>query len=398
MPRHEKPHEPSPNIIQNRLKAVRQAKGLSQGELAVRADITRQAVSAIEANRYLPTTAVALHLARVLGASVEDLFHFTEQSEVIEARLVDVPDNVSAGEQAIRVKIANVNRRYSARPVAGLGDVLNYTVGADGFLERVSANEGELLEGRSVRVRLLRDRHVIDQEIAVAGCDPAIFLAGEHLRRQKDQTSVVGWTMGSTAALRALQRGEVHVAGLHLLDPTTGESNLPFLRRVLKGSNYEVVTFATWEEGFLVRPGNPKSIHAAADLVDPLVTLVNREEGAGARLLLDQRLRAAGIDSTHIRGYETMASSHFEVARSIASHQSDVGIGIRSAAQFFGLDFVPLQAARYDLVVPKAYLKSHPTLSNLFDTLTSRPFRNEIEALGGYDTSETGKLHALRVS
>ena len=93
-----------------------------------------------------------------------------------------------------------------------------------------------------------------------------------------------------------------------------------------------------------------------------------------------------------------MASSHFEVARSIASHQSDVGIGIRSAAQFFGLDFVPLQVARYDLVVPKAYLKSHPTLSNLFDTLTSRPFRNEIEALGGYDTSETGKLHALRVS
>lgn len=397
MPRLEKANKPSSNNIQNRLKAVRQAKGLSQGELAVRADITRQAVSAIEANRYLPTTAVALHLARVLGTSVEDLFHFTEQSEVIEARLVDVPDNVSAGEQSIRVKIANVNRRYSARPVAGLGDVLNYTVGADGFLERVSAHEGELLEGRSVRVRLLRDRHVIDQEIAVAGCDPAIFLAGEHLRRQKDQTSVVGWTMGSTAALRALQRGEVHVAGLHLLDPTTGESNLPFLRRALKGSNYEVVTFATWEEGFLVRPGNPKSIHVAADLVDPLVTLVNREEGAGARLLLDQRLRAAGIDSTLIRGYETMASSHFEVARSIASHQSDVGIGIRSAAQFFGLDFVPLQVARYDLVVPKAYLKSHPTLSNLFDTLTSRPFRMEIDALGGYDTSQSGRTWSLAV-
>jgi molybdate-binding protein len=91
-------------------------------------------------------------------------------------------------------------------------------------------------------------------------------------------------------------------------------------------------------------------------------------------------------------------SSHFEVARAIAERQADVGIGIRSAAQLFDLDFIPLQAARYDLVVPKPYLKSHPTLAHLFETLVSRPFRNEIEALGGYDTSETGKAHVLRTS
>jgi molybdate-binding protein len=248
-----------------------------------------------------------------------------------------------------------------------------------------------------VRVKLSRDRQAIEQAISVAGCDPAIFLAGEHMRRRKDQTSLVGWTMGSMAALRALQQGEVHVAGLHLFDPTTGESNLPFLRRALRSSNYEVVTFATWEEGLLVRAGNPKSIRAVSDVADPYVTLVNREEGAGARLLLDQRLRAAGINSDQVKGYGTIVASHFEVARAIASRQADVGVGIRSAAQLFELDFVPLQVARYDLVVPKAYLKSHPTLSNLFDTIVSRPFRNEIEALGGYDTSETGKLHALRV-
>lgn len=238
---------------------------------------------------------------------------------------------------------------------------------------------------------------MIEQAISVAGCDPAIFLAGEHMRRRKDQTSLVGWTMGSMAALRALQQGEVHVAGLHLFDPATGESNLPFLRRALKGSNYEVVTFATWEEGLLVRTGNPKSIREIGDIVDSQVTLVNREEGAGARLLLDQRLRAAGINQDQVKGYGTIVASHFEVARAIASRQADVGVGIRSAAQLFELDFVPLQAARYDLVVPKAYLKSHPTLAHLFETLVSRPFRNEIEALGGYDTSDTGKHHALRV-
>jgi molybdate-binding protein len=147
----------------------------------------------------------------------------------------------------------------------------------------------------------------------------------------------------------------------------------------------------------LVRAGNPKSIREVSDVADSNITLVNREEGAGARLLLDQQLRKAGINSDQIKGYGTVVAAHFDVARAIAGRQADVGIGIRSAAQLFELDFVPLQTARYDLVVPKAYLKSHPTLAHLFETLVSRPFRNEIEALGGYDTSETGKLHALRI-
>jgi molybdate-binding protein len=204
--------------------------------------------------------------------------------------------------------------------------------------------------------------------------------------------------MGSMAALQALQRGEVHVAGLHLFDPVTGESNLPFIRRHLKGSAYEVVTFATWEEGFLVRRGNPLSIRTTADLAEPTVRLINREEGSGARLLLDQRLRASGIESTQVQGYDRTVSSHFEVARAIDGRQADVGLGIRSAAQLFDLDFVPLQTARYDLVVPKPYLQSHPTLAHLFETIVSGPFRNEIEALGGYDTSDTGKVHVLRVA
>jgi molybdate-binding protein len=276
----------------------------------------------------------------------------------------------------------------------GLGEQLSFTVPTDGYVTDPHGQQS----GSTIRVKLSRDREAIQQEISVAGCDPAIFLVGEHMRRQKDQTSVIGWTMGSMAALEALQRGEVHVAGMHLFDPVTGESNLPFLRRSLKGSYYEVVTFATWEEGFLVRPGNPKSIRTATDLMEPTVTLVNREEGSGARLLLDQRLRTSRIEPAQVRGYERIVSSHFEVARAIAERQADVGIGIRSAAQLFDLEFIPLQTARYDLVVPKPYLKSHPTLAHLFETLVSRPFRNEIEALGGYDTSETGKVQALRAS
>jgi putative molybdopterin biosynthesis protein len=377
----------------NHLKTLRIQKGLSQVELAARAGITRQAVSSIESNLYLPTTGVALHLSSVLACRVEDLFSIGAAEDIVEGKLIGHLPHSDMKASPIRVKVSMVGSKTVVRPVSGLGEALSFTIPADGYVVEAHGQTS----GATVRVKLSRDRQVIEQSISVAGCDPAIFLAGEHMHRHKDQTSVVGWTMGSMAALRALQQGEVHVAGLHLFDPATGESNLPFLRRALKGSNYEVVTFATWEEGLLVRAGNPKSICGVSDIADPSVTLVNREEGAGARLLLDQRLRAAGIDSDQVKGYGTIVASHFEIARAIASGQADVGVGIRSAAQLFELDFVPLQTARYDLVVPKAYLKSHPTLSHLFETLVSRPFRHEIEALGGYDTSETGKLHPLRV-
>ncbi|MFZ1805424.1 MAG: substrate-binding domain-containing protein, partial [Nitrospira sp.] len=369
----------------NHLKSFRTQRNLSQGQLASRSGITRQAVSAIESNLYLPATAVALRLASVLDCHVEDLFSLAPTEDIIEGTLIGhLPKTERT--QPIRVKVSTIGKRTVVRPVTDLGEQFSFVVPADGYVTEMDSKRS----GDTIRVKLSRDREAIQQEISVAGCDPAIFLAGEHLRRQKDQTTVVGWTMGSTAALHALQRGDVHVAGLHLLDPVSGDSNLPFLRRSLKGSGYEVVTFATWEEGFLVRPGNPKSIRTVAELVEPMVTLINREEGSGARLLLDQRLRAAGINPTQVRGYDRIVSSHFDVARTIAGRQADIGIGIRSAAQLFDLDFVPLQTARYDLVVPKSYLKSHPTLTHLFETLVSRPFRKEIEALGGYDTSETG--------
>jgi molybdate-binding protein/DNA-binding XRE family transcriptional regulator len=377
----------------NHLKSLRTLKGYSQSELADRAGVTRQAVSSIESNLYLPTTAVALHLASVLACRVEDLFSLAAAESFIEGKLIGHLPQGDMKASPVRVKVSTVGSKTIVRPVTGLGEELSFTVPADGYVVEAHGRTS----GATVRVKLSRDRQAIEHAISVAGCDPAIFLVGEHMRRRKDQSSVVGWTMGSMAALRALQQGEVHVAGVHLLDPTTGESNLPFLRRVLKGSNYEVVTFATWEEGLLVRAGNPKSFRAISDVADSNVTFVNREEGAGTRLLLDQRLHAAGINSDQVKGYGTIVGSHFDVARAIASRQADVGIGIRSAAQLFELDFVPLQAARYDLVVPKTYLRLHPTLAHLFETLVSRPFRNEIEALGGYDTSETGKLHALRV-
>lgn len=391
----EKNRAESLSHFENRLKAVRTAKDLSQGELARQSGVTRQAIYAIEAGQYLPTTAVALRLASTLACRVEDLFSLVSTGEVIAGDLIGGHAAVPSGSP-VRVKVARVGGRVVVRPVAALGDVLNFTIPADGLMTgpiasgRRAANAGE-----RVLVRLLRDRRVIDDAIVVAGCDPAIFLAGEYLRHRRGRMSVVEWTMGSTAALEALQRGEVHVAGLHLVDAKSGESNLPYLRRHLKGDRYTVVTFAAWEQGLMVKRGNPKAIREVADLGRKGVTMINRETGAGARLLLDRQLAAAGLRPNQVHGYQQLASSHLDVARAIAEGRADAGIGARSAARLLGLEFISLQEERYDLVIPTPYLETHSSLSALLDAIVSRPFRTEIEALGGYDMRETGKVQVL---
>lgn len=384
--------EPVSNI-ENRLRSLRSAKGLSQNDLAGMAGVTRQAIYAIEANQYLPTTAVALRLAGALGCRVEDLFSLVSSGEIIEGELLG---ELPHGSTRTRVKIARVGQRLLMRPVATLGDVLNFTIPADGLIIGSGSLRRGKKAGNFVRVELIRDRRLIEEEIVVAGCDPAIFLAGEHLRRRQERSSVLEWTMGSGAAIEALKRGEVHVAGLHIVDPKSGESNVPYLRRHLRGGDFTAITFAAWEQGLMVRRGNPKGIRDMADLVRKDVEMVNREEGAGARALLDQQLAAAGIQSLKVKGYGTFAASHLEVAQRIARGQSDVGMGVGSAARLLGLDFLPLQHERYDLVMPTTYLTSHPGLAMFLETIVSRPFRSEIDALGGYDTRETGKIVELQ--
>lgn len=387
--------EPASNI-DNQLKTLRVAKGLSQGDLAKSAQITRQAVCAIEGNQYLPTTGVSLRLAGALGCRVEDLFSLRAAGEVITGEFISEEHKSGGLHMPVRVKVARIEDRYVIRPVTALGELLTYTVPADGLL--LGAHETPGTRGKLpklTRVRLLRDRRIIEQEISIAGCDPAVFLAGEYLRRYKDTATVAGWTMGSGAALDALKRRDVHIAGLHIVDEKTGESNLPYLRKHLRGDQYRIFTFASWEEGFLVRHGNPKGIRKVEDIARKDVTFINREERAGARNLIDQKIRAAGILPQQIKGYERNVGSHLEVARLVANGQADVGIGVLSVARVLGLTFVPLQEARYDLVIPTAYMTDHPSLSIFMETIVGRQFRGEIEALGGYDTRDTGKLQTL---
>jgi len=195
-----------------------------------------------------------------------------------------------------------------------------------------------------------------------------------------------------------LKRGEVHVAGVHLADDRSGAWNLPYLQRNLTGIDCLVVTFAHWEEGLILRQGNPKKIRSVADLARPAVKIVNREIGSGARRLLDRQLETGGIQTARIKGYGDEVPSHLEVASRVRAGLADAGIGVRAAASICGLDFIPLQRERYDLVIPKAHYETLQGLRTLLDTIVSRPFRAELEALGGYDTRETGAMRNLQVA
>jgi molybdate-binding protein/DNA-binding XRE family transcriptional regulator len=381
--------EPSSNI-ENRLKTLRTATGLSQGDLAQMAGLTRQAIYAIETSRYLPTTAVALRLAKALHCRVEDVFSLISDGEVIEGELI----GTAPADDRVRVKVAKIGDRMVVRPVSDLEDVLSLTVPADGLLLGPAA--GSRRGSNKVKVELLRDHRFIDEEIVVAGCDPAIYLVGDYVRRKSERTSIVGWTMGSAAALEAVRRREVHIAGLHVQDTQSGEWNLPYLRKHIAAGEFTIVRFARWEAGLMVKHRNPKGIREVADLERKGIVIMNRESGSGARELLDRRLRGAGLKSHDIGGYKHFATSHIEVARQIAEERADAGIGLRSVARLYNLDFIPLQDECYDLVMPTQLLATHPTLSIFLDIIVSRVFRSEIEALGGYDTRETGTIRELK--
>jgi molybdate-binding protein len=242
--------------------------------------------------------------------------------------------------------------------------------------------------GEPAQVELFGDPERLGHTVVAVGCDPAAALLADHLRDRYPSFDVAWQGGGSTAALEAVARGEAHLAGCHLLDPASGEYNLPFVR-ALFGPGADVVTFAVWEQGLIVAAGNPRGIGSVGDLARPDLRFVNREAGTGARALLDSRLTAAGLSPGQVPGYGRIVGSHLAVAEASAAGLADVGVGVRAAAKALGLGFLPLAEERYDLVIPHQFFELAP-LQALLETLYSPLFRLEVEALGGYDVRPMG--------
>jgi putative molybdopterin biosynthesis protein len=285
----------------------------------------------------------------------------------------------------IRVRLGRVGGRLIAAPLPRGAGVLTSLVRADGLLVVPAALEGHDA-GADIEVRLLKDLDAVERTIVAIGShDPVLDLAASMLRARDPLQTLVSGTVGSLSGLVALRDGLCHLSGCHLLDPDTGEYTLPWIERVMPGRTVEVIRLVHREQGLIVAAGNPAGIAALDHLTR--VRYVNRQRGAGTRVLLDHELKRAGIEPTSIDGYEREEPTHLAVAAAIAAGRADAGLGVLAAARAFGLDFVPVAREPFDLVMTPG----EPAVAPLLELLQDEDFRAQVEALGGYSTAELGR-------
>jgi putative molybdopterin biosynthesis protein len=320
-------------------------------------------------------------LATWLGRSARQLP--TEVAEL--TRKITSP---SGDEDHVRVAVGKVGDRLLAAPLASGAGVITSLVQADGIVVIPRGVQG-LEAGERVDVRLYRTRSELERTVFCIGShDVTLDLLAQLLSHSGRR--LVSANVGSQGGLIALRRGLAHLAGCHLLDPETGEYNIPSIRKYMPGMAVKVVRLASRQQGLIVTSGNPKRLGAIADLVRSDVVFVNRQRGAGTRVLLDHHLDRTGIVPESIRGYEQEEYTHLAIAAAVAGGRADCGLGIAAAAAALRLDFIPLFSERYDLVMP-CELAASDLLAPLLDLLQAGPFRDEVSRLPGYDVSMMGE-------
>jgi putative molybdopterin biosynthesis protein len=290
----------------------------------------------------------------------------------------------------IRVRLGLVGGTMVATPLPRGAGVLTSLVRADGLLMVPAGLEGHH-PGDEVDVELLRGLDEISGTIVAIGShDLVLDLAASALRAEDPGVTLASSNVGSLGGLVALRDGLCHIAGSHLLDPATGEYTLPYIDRILAGQDVSVVRLVQRDQGLIVAAGNPLGLKSIDDLIRPGLRYVNRQRGAGTRVLLDHELRQRGISPEAIEGYPREEPTHLAVAAAVAAGRADAGLGILAAARAFGLDFLPVAREPYDLVVRTTEADS-PRLAPLWTLLESDRFRAAVQDLGGYGTEEMGQ-------
>lgn len=285
----------------------------------------------------------------------------------------------------VRVSVARVGERLLAAPLSRGAGIITSLVRADGLAHIPRFSEGVDM-GQSVDVILYRDLDAIRKTIlAIGSHDPMLDLLAQYVAIQFPGSRLVSANVGSMGGLVALRRKEAHFAGIHLLDETTGEYNLSYVQKYLPGEALQLMTFAHREQGLIVPKGNPLNIQSLDDL--PRLRYINRQRGAGTRLLLDYEMKKRGISPENISGYEREEYTHLGVAVAVASGIADCGMGVRSAAIALGLDFISAGWERYDFVIPTEHLV---TLQPVIAVLNSTDFKTALASQPGYNTKETG--------
>lgn len=368
--------------LRNKLKQTRIRLGMSQQDLANLAGVTRQTISGVESGQYAPSTTIALRLAKALGCQVEDLFWLEQDLPIIEAVAAS---NMPLG-QRLRLILAQVGHQWIAHPLVGQDAFRTEMIPADG--------EGHCRADKNTMVvQLLDDPQHLHHTVILAGCAPALSLWARAAERWHPNLRVHWILDNSMTALHRLGRGEVHFAGMHMYDAQTREYNASFVRSVIKHRTVVLINLGVWEEGMLTQPNNPLGLKTVADLAQVGVTIANREPGSGSRQVLERSLQEASIPFTAVKGFDDIVHGHLQVAQAVATGKVTSGISTASVAAAFGLGFIPLQQSRYDLAVLKPYLDEAP-VQKLLGTLGHRRVLSQLEAIGGYNTSQTGEVVA----
>jgi putative molybdopterin biosynthesis protein len=307
------------------------------------------------------------------------------ETAVLTRKIVSPPGD----DDFVRVAVGKVGDKLLAAPLSRGAGVITSLVQADGLALIPRGAQG-LEAGENVQVRLYRSKNEIERTIFCIGSHDLTldlmsqFLA-EHDRR------LASANVGSQGGLVALRRGEAHLAGSHLLNPETGEYNTSYIRQYMPDIPVRVIALVGRDQGLMVKRGNPKRIQSLEDLIKPGVQFVNRQRGAGTRVLLDYQLNLVTIPPERIAGYLQEEYTHLGVAAAVASGRADCGLGIAAAAQALDLEFIPLFQERYDLVIPKRFAES-ALLAPVFGLLAEPRFREAVAQLPGYDVSVMGTV------
>lgn len=294
-------------------------------------------------------------------------------------------------DQFVRVTLGQVGSKLIATPSGkGAGSVMSM-VRADGLLTIPSGSEG-IGAGETVRIEMLRSRKEIDSTlVAIGSHDNILDLMANFLHRLSPPVRLSSAHVGSMGGIMAIRRGEAHFGGSHLLDEDSGEYNVSFIKRFLSDLPLKLINLCYREQGFIVSKGNPFDIQSFTDIIAKDLSFINRQKGAGTRLLTDKILRDSGLEPEQIAGYNHEEYTHMNVAAAVLSGSVDVGMGIRAAALALDLDFVPIAEERYDLIVPTLFLDD-ARIKAALELMSNDTFRSRIEDLGGYNLRDCGSV------
>lgn len=298
----------------------------------------------------------------------------------ISRRLVSSLKN----KEVIRVSLGQVGDRLIATPLAGGAGVSMSLVKADG-LGIIPRNVEGYEAGDQIEVELLKPLSQIrDTLVSIGSHDLVMDIIGDMMKLSSSH-------VGSMGGIMSLRRDECHLAPIHLLDMDTGEYNISYVKKYFPGRKMVLIKGIQRLQGFIVPKGNPKKIAGVYDLVREDVVFANRQRGAGTRVLLDYRLQLSGIQPEDIRGYQRELSTHMAVASAVLTGSADTGLGVLSAANAMGLDFVPLADEDYDFLIDGESLKMDLVME-FIRTIKSEEFKNRVTEMGGYGFNRTGEI------